>query len=124
MNRPQLPDRWIARLAEIHRSRRRKARGRRFPAMVECAENRVLLTALIVPDGDVSGLAAAIVSANADKQVDTIVLAQDGTYDLTTVDNMTDGPNGLPVVTSPSLTIEGDGAPSSGARPAASRRFA
>jgi hypothetical protein len=58
--------------------------------------------------GDVSCLIAAINEANANGQKNTIRL-EAGTYPLTTVDNTTDKPNGLPVITS-TLTIIGAGA--------------
>ena len=57
--------------------------------------------------GDVACLMAAITEANANGQTNTIDL-EAGTYTLTTVDNETDGPNGLPSITSP-LTIRGVG---------------
>jgi hypothetical protein len=55
--------------------------------------------------GDVDCLIAAIKAANANGEANTIHLAA-GTYTLTTVDNTTDGFNGLPSVTS-ALTIRG-----------------
>ena len=55
--------------------------------------------------GDVQCLIAAINEANADPHTTTIRLAG-GTYALTSVDNDTDGPNGLPSIVSP-LTIDG-----------------
>ena len=58
--------------------------------------------------GDVACLIAAINTANANGETTTITL-EAGTYTLTAVDNTTDGPNGLPSVTSP-LTIQGAGA--------------
>jgi hypothetical protein len=58
--------------------------------------------------GDVDCLIAAITEANANGQTNTIRLAA-GTYTLTEVDNTTEGPNGLPSITSP-LTITGAGA--------------
>jgi hypothetical protein len=58
--------------------------------------------------GDVSCLIDAINTANANGQTNMIRLAA-GTYTLTEVDNTTDGPNGLPSITSP-LTITGAGA--------------
>jgi hypothetical protein len=50
--------------------------------------------------GNVACLIAAIHAANATPVPDTIQLAA-GTYLLTTVDNTTDGANGLPSVTGP-----------------------
>jgi hypothetical protein len=61
-----------------------------------------------IPTGDVPGLIAAIHAANANGDENTITL-EAGSYTLTAVDNTTNGPNGLPVVTSP-LTIRGGGA--------------
>jgi hypothetical protein len=58
--------------------------------------------------GDVSCLIAAITQANANGQQNTITLAA-GTYTLTTVNNTTDGANGLPFITS-ALTLRGTGA--------------
>lgn len=55
--------------------------------------------------GDVACLIDAINMANANGEANTITL-EAGTYTLTAVDNTTDGPNGLPSVTSP-LTIRG-----------------
>ena len=58
--------------------------------------------------GDVTCLINAMRAANGTAEPDTIRLAA-GTYTLTAVDNATDGPNGLPSVTS-ALTITGVGA--------------
>ena len=44
--------------------------------------------------GDSAGLISAIQSANASEGSDTITLAADCTYTLTTVDNTSDGSNG------------------------------
>jgi hypothetical protein len=60
------------------------------------------------PAGDVACLIAAINTANANGEANTIRLKA-GTYTLTAVDNDTDGPNGLPSVTS-TLTLQGTGA--------------
>jgi hypothetical protein len=57
---------------------------------------------------DVVCLIKAIREANANGQANTITL-EAGTYPLTTVDNNTDGSNGLPSITSP-LTLQGAGA--------------
>jgi parallel beta helix pectate lyase-like protein len=57
--------------------------------------------------GDVQCLIAAINDANANGQENTIRL-EAGIYTLTNVDNDTNGPNGLPSITS-SLGIEGAG---------------
>jgi hypothetical protein len=58
--------------------------------------------------GDVTCLITAIKVANANGEENFISLGA-GVYSLTSVDNETDGPNGLPSVVSP-LTIVGDGA--------------
>jgi len=58
--------------------------------------------------GNVACLIDAINQANANGEANTITLKA-GTYTLTAVDNDTDGPNGLPSVTS-TLTIQGAGA--------------
>jgi hypothetical protein len=58
--------------------------------------------------GDVACLITAINTANANGEANTLTL-EAGIYTLTTVDNTTDGPNGLPLVTS-TLTIQGAGA--------------
>ncbi len=60
------------------------------------------------PAGDVACLIDAITQANTNGEANTITL-ETGTYTLTAVDNTTDGPNGLPVITS-TLTITGQGA--------------
>jgi hypothetical protein len=58
--------------------------------------------------GDVTKLIKAINKANANGQDNTINL-EAGTYTLMAVDNDTDGPNGLPSITS-NITINGAGA--------------
>jgi hypothetical protein len=55
--------------------------------------------------GNVVCLIAAINTANSNGQDNSIFL-DEGVYTLTTVDNMTDGPNGLPSITG-SMTIRG-----------------
>jgi hypothetical protein len=57
-----------------------------------------------ISSGDVTGLIAAIDSANGNGQENTINIT--GTYVLTTVNDPTDGGNGLPSITS-SMTIDG-----------------
>jgi hypothetical protein len=61
-----------------------------------------------IPCGDVPALIAAINTANAKRQNDVIKLSA-CTYTLTAVDNDTDGPNGLPSITS-RIKIKGAGA--------------
>lgn len=72
-----------------------------------------------VAAGDVTGpagLKAAIASANSNGEDDTINLAAGSTYTLSSVDNTTNGPNGLPVITSDTtdrghtVTINANGA--------------
>jgi len=74
-------------------------------------------TATIPVDGVTCTLASAITAANTDaiaggcpagSGADTLVLPAGGTITLTAVDNTTDGPTGLPVVTSV-ITIAGQG---------------
>jgi hypothetical protein len=55
-----------------------------------------------VADGDVTGLIAAITTANGNGENDTINLAVNGSYILSGVNNTTNGPNGLPVITADS----------------------
>ena len=63
-----------------------------------------------IPSGDAAALIDAINTANSNNKDDTINL-QGGTYTLTKKDNDTNGPNGLPSVTS-SITLKGTGADS------------
>lgn len=56
-----------------------------------------------------ANLANTIASANANGQADIITLTGGCTYMLTSVNNSTNGDNGLPVITSP-ISIEGNGA--------------
>ena len=66
-----------------------------------------------IANGDVAGLITAINTANSNNQNDDINLAASGTYTLTAVNNMNDGPNGLPTITGDNghqLNIYGNGA--------------
>ena len=66
-----------------------------------------------IPNGDVTALKNAIIASNSDGRNDIITLAANGTYTLTTVDNSTNGPNGLPVIGSDNnhpVIIHGNGA--------------
>jgi hypothetical protein len=72
------------------------------------ASGRVHAAVFQCPAGDVACLIAAINTANGNGEDNTITL-EAGTYTLTTVDNETDGPNGLPSITGP-LAITGAGA--------------
>src|SRR5262249_47518289 len=58
--------------------------------------------------GDVQCLIIAINHANANLQPQNTILLQAGTYTLTNIDNDTNGPNGLPSITS-TMTIVGAG---------------
>ncbi|MDM8526641.1 FG-GAP-like repeat-containing protein [Anaerolineales bacterium HSG24] len=58
---------------------------------------------------DAAELITAINTANNNGEADIINLNNDCIYSLTTPDNNTDGPNGLPVINS-AMTIEGNGA--------------
>jgi hypothetical protein len=62
-----------------------------------------------VAAGDVAGLKTAINTANGNGQSNTINLASNANYDLTTIDNTSSGGNGLPVITS-TLVIVGHAA--------------
>lgn len=53
-----------------------------------------------VPAGNVAALIAAINTANGNGVADTIHLAAGSTYTLTAVNSDTNGPNGLPDITS------------------------
>ncbi len=59
-----------------------------------------------VASGDVTGLVNAINSANSDN-IPSIVKLSPGIYTLTSLDNTTTGPTGLPIITTP-ITIIGD----------------
>jgi hypothetical protein len=59
--------------------------------------------------GDVACLIASIAQANAQPGQSHEIRLEAGTYTLTAVENTTDGPNGLPSITT-TLTISGDGA--------------
>ena len=96
-------------------SRRRWPSRARSGVLAVAALVGVLVTSRLVSGadfacaaGDVACLIAAITTANANGEANTITLAA-GIYTLTAVDNTTDGPNGLPSVTS-TLTLTGGGA--------------
>ncbi len=61
------------------------------------------------PGCDVTQLIADINTANTTPEPDTIILAIGCTYELTSIDNGTDGNNGLPSITTP-ITINGNDA--------------
>jgi hypothetical protein len=58
---------------------------------------------------DTPCLIASMIEANTNGQKENDIRLDAGTYTLTAVNNTTDGPNGLPSVTS-TLTITGEGA--------------
>src|SRR5664279_5212598 len=58
-----------------------------------------------IPNGDVTALKAALTTAASNQQSDVINLAVNGTYTLTTVDNSTNGPNGLPDIGNDNLAL-------------------
>jgi hypothetical protein len=107
---------YLRRLAACisHDTRRKKnppSQGPRRPRL-ECLEDRTLLSTLTVGAGDVTGLIAAINTANTDSNSninDTISLTN-STYTLSAVNNPTNGANGLPVITAKNLVIQGNGA--------------
>jgi hypothetical protein len=106
------------RTEHVHQHTRLVARRRRWWRSIACGVG--LLVGLLslartsqaadfaCPAGDVACLIAAINTANANGEANTITL-EAGTYTLTAVDNDTDGPNGLPSVTGV-VTIKGAGA--------------
>lgn len=66
-----------------------------------------------IADGDVDGLKAAIVTANANGEDDTIELAANGTYTVATIDHNFSGGTGLPAIESDGgrkLRLHGNGA--------------
>ncbi|MFN8564803.1 MAG: choice-of-anchor Q domain-containing protein [Anaerolineae bacterium] len=88
-------------------------RGAGFPRVVGDAvdmgafEAEASSTCLDVPAGDVNALINAIHSANANPDVTRICFPWGSYYPLHGVDNYADGPNGLPVITSP-IVIDGN----------------
>ncbi len=71
---------------------------------------RVQAATVYIPNGDVVGLIAAINAANSDSAADTIHLAHNSMYILTSVDNdLEDNATGLPRITS-DITIVAHGA--------------
>jgi uncharacterized repeat protein (TIGR01451 family) len=97
---------------------RSRSRGRRITPRLEYLEDRTLLsttttTTLSVSNGDVASLISDIQTANANSSASQqyiISLASGGSYDLSAVDNSTNGANGLPVITAANLVIQGNGA--------------
>jgi len=100
-----------------HQQTRLAVRRRPWGLSLACGVCLLSLVSLASPSqaadfactaGDVTCLITGINMANANGEANTLTL-EAGIYTLTTVDNTTDGPNGLPSVTS-TLTIQGAGA--------------
>src|SRR5688500_16710896 len=111
---PELLQPQTQALASQTRTVERRRRGWRGIACVGLLVSLIGLVSLAHPgqaadfacaSGDVICLITAINTANANGEANTITL-EAGTYTLTTVDNSTDGPNGLPSVTG-IVTIKG-----------------
>ncbi len=81
-------------------------------ALLACGSVSAQINIVNIANGDVAGLKAAITAANSNGENDIINLANNGTYTLTTVDNVTTGSTGLPVIGpdgAHSVTIHGHG---------------
>ncbi len=103
--------RWLRRSTASARLLRKRQPSRRTRLCLEPLEDRMVPTTFTVNNGDVATLINDINSANQATQADTIVLAANGVYNLTAVNNSVNGANGLPVIsTAHGLTIEGNGA--------------
>jgi hypothetical protein len=82
------------------------------PALLTCGSLSAQINIVNIANGDITGLKAAITAANSNGRDDIINLATNGTYTLTTIDNMTTGATGLPVIGpdgAHSVTIHGHG---------------
>ncbi|MGH7138967.1 MAG: hypothetical protein ACREHD_24745, partial [Pirellulales bacterium] len=126
MSLDQLRDRLFGTSRAARRFRQRGNRAARRPCGTpltsERLEDRVVLSGVTitsgmtinVANGDVAGLISAITTANADGQPTTIVLATNGVYDVSSIDNTVTffygtTANGLPQITG-NVTIDGNGA--------------
>jgi hypothetical protein len=104
---------WVRSLFALERSAcsptRRSDRPQRRPRLtLEWLEERALPSYYTA--GSVSDLIADINAANQAGGNNTIVLAANTTFDLTAVNNTTNGANGLPVIAAKNnLTISGQG---------------
>ncbi len=81
--------------------------------LIWAANGSAQITIFNINNGDVTALKSAITTGNTDSHTDFINLASNGTYTLSTVDNATDGGNGLPVIKAEanrSVIINGNGA--------------
>jgi hypothetical protein len=95
----------LRRFSSYSRSGHSRRRGPFSPfgiqaALVETLENRTLLSAALpyATAANASQLVADIKAANAAGGANTIMLAPNTTFDLTAIDNTTNGANGLPVI--------------------------
>jgi hypothetical protein len=117
-------DMWLAQLRKRlfgnpHAARNSRPRAiprrRRTTLFVEQLEDWIVPSTITVPNGNVAALITAINTANTNTQPTTIVLAANGVYDLTTINNFntgsnnTKGANGLPQITG-TMTIQGNNA--------------
>ena len=129
----ELLPRFAAAYARLRRVSRRTRRMLQRNVAVSLAGAALLLAlgqnpglaATIPVDGTTCALLDALTAANTDAATDgcpagsgadVIELAPGSTHTLTSVHNSTYGDTGLPVITS-EITIEGQGAPSSGTAP-------
>jgi hypothetical protein len=103
---------WLSRLRNLIPSPRRPRHAApkppRRPLLLEQLEDRALPSAYTA--GSVADLIADINAANQAGGSNTIVLAANTTFDLTAVDNTTNGASGLPVIANKdNLSITGQG---------------
>jgi hypothetical protein len=86
--------------------------GSTAPAAVTQGTAAAAAVEYTVPCSDVAALKSAIGKVNITQADSTIILKTGCTYSLTTVDNTTNGPNGLPLFTASSYKriIQGNGA--------------
>jgi len=104
----QFSQRWFPQrgTAQRRRTRRVSAATRRcVKPRLECLEDRTLLSGGITTT---TVLISAINSANTSGGATTITLASGATFDFTSANNSTNGPNALPVITG-NITIVGNG---------------
>ncbi len=105
---------WFPILSALWRSRSEHRPVRRKPAStrlsVEALEDRTVLSTNLFTAASVSELIADISKANQTGGSNTITLEPGVKFTLTTVNNDTDGPTGLPVIAAgDNLTIVGNG---------------
>jgi hypothetical protein len=98
--------RWVAKLFPGS-----TYRATAFRPQVEALEGRECPAIFNIAAGDVAGLINALNIAQTNNQPDTINLAANSVYSLSAVDNLTNGPNGLPVINNDGVvTLNGNGA--------------